>query len=93
MAGPTCPVQTIENPCPDRPVPNAEIAVRRGGEVVERVHADAEGRFELVLPPGDYSLVPVPEGIGPPPFGIPLDVTVPAEGFLTVTLQIDTGIR
>lgn len=55
--------------------------------------SDEEGRFELALPPGDYTLVPSADT--PIPFAQrqKTAVTVPESGFATVAIRLDTGMR
>lgn len=60
---------------------------------VARFVSDDSGAFEVVLPPGDYTVVP---GASAPvlfPEQQPKAVTVPEDGFADVVLQFDTGIR
>ena len=95
LAGPVCPV--VRDPpdpaCADRPVPDATLVIEigRAGDVI-RVSSDEAGHFQIVLPPGDYILVPQPvDG---------LMGTAPAQPFeieanRTTELRVvyDTGIR
>lgn len=94
LLGPQCPVVTESSPCPDVPLPGVTIRVLQDGEPLdETATSDESGRFELRLPPGDYTLEAiVPEG-GPGMFAKPVDVTVPASGFVDVVVSVDTGIR
>jgi hypothetical protein len=94
LLGPQCPVVTETSPCPDEPLPGVTVRVLRDGEPLdETATSDESGRFELQLPPGDYTLEAiVPEG-GPGMFARPVDVTVPAGGFVDVVVPVDTGIR
>jgi hypothetical protein len=55
------------------------------------VETDADGRFELALPPGTYEVSIVSES--PPPFAKPQTVEVEAGAFTTITVAVDTGIR
>jgi hypothetical protein len=93
LLAPTCPVVTEDMPCPPEPY-EAEIRVRAAGsgEVVATVRSGEDGRFEVLLEPGDYVL----EGVSPPsgfPFAKPLDVTVRPHAFTRATVAFDTGIR
>lgn len=62
-AGPVCPVVT-EPPdpaCADRPVAGATLLILDvDGAEVARVTSDADGSFEVRLPPGRYRVVPQP---------------------------------
>jgi hypothetical protein len=92
VAGPQCPVESAESPCPDALVPNTEIQVKRSGEVVATATSDDAGGFKISLPPGEYSVEVVGDmgGIG---YAKPVDVTVIEGAFAQVSVVIDTGIR
>lgn len=95
IAGPVCPVET--NPpdpnCAPRPVQGAVIvATSADGDEIEAT-SDAEGRFTLELPEGEYTLTYQPvEGL----------MGVPDQGSVSITqgsaidlgfVAYDTGIR
>ncbi len=83
LAGPTCPVERVGQPCPDRPV-----AVHlRAGSV--RFASDAHGRFRVALAPGTYTIVN-DGGTFP---RCRATATVPADAYATITITCDTGIR
>jgi hypothetical protein len=93
LAGPTCPVVRVGDPaCNDRPVSGATILIRdAAGTVVAQMTTDADGRFQVGLPPGPYRIEPQPvEGL----MGTAstLDVTVGAT-YKVVDISYDTGIR
>ena len=93
VAGPVCPVERPGDPaCEPRPVAGALVIVRGadGSEVATAQTAD-DGRYEVFLPPGQYTVEGTPVGglMGNP---APVEVQV-IEGFETVDLQYDTGIR
>ena len=94
LLGPRCPVETDASPCPDEPLAGVTIRVLSDGEPLdETATSDGSGRFELRLSPGEYTLEAiVPEG-GPGMFAKPVEVTVPAGGFVDVVVPVDTGIR
>jgi hypothetical protein len=92
LIGPTCPVETEDEPCPDKPI-EAEIRVLRDDEVVTTVRSGADGRFRVVLDPGDYVLEAVEPNPGSPPSARPLPVTVPEGAFVDVDVLLDSGIR
>jgi hypothetical protein len=92
-AGPTCPVVTANDPnCNDRPVAGATILILdASGREVARLVTDAAGRYAATLPAGPYTVEPQPvEGL----LGTaePVAATV-RDGFVTVDLAYDTGIR
>jgi hypothetical protein len=95
MEGPILPVQRPGDPNA-RPVPGAIISVQPagGGPEIMRQTADAMGNFQIALPPGAYRIVPLPPDPSQYfPRGIPQDVAVAPNQVLTLTLEMDTGIR
>lgn len=93
LLGPTCPVETMESPCPDRPLADVEVQVLQGGDVVDTVRSDGDGRFTLALDPGEYVLQAVVEEGGPGMSARPVDVSVTSGEFADVTVPVDSGIR
>ena len=96
LAGPQCPVERPDSPCPDRPVANAEIDIYSPDHAhkITAVITDNDGRFRVDLAPGDYYLEPQPPDPSRP-FPIPRaeTVTVRANEYTDVTVSYDTGIR
>jgi len=96
LAGPQCPVERPDSPCPDRPVANAEIDIYNPDRArkITAVFTDNDGRFQVDLAPGDYYLEPQPPDPSRPfPIGSPQTVTVHAGEYTDVTVSYDTGIR
>ncbi len=60
---------------------------------VARFESDDDGRFELPLPAGDYRIVPIEGTPVPFPQRQATEVTVPPDGYATVTIRLDTGMR
>jgi hypothetical protein len=93
-AGPTCPVVRFppDPACEDLPVAGAMLIVAtETGKELRRLESNPEGRFDLDLPSGSYSLTPRPyDGL----LG-----TAPAQEFVVETQPVeldvayDTGIR
>jgi hypothetical protein len=90
QAGPTCPVEQVGSPCPDRPVPSTVRAIGTDGHIAEG-KTDDQGRFRMALEPGTYivSAAPVVGAMTPSP----VTVEVRAGAYARVTLEADTGIR
>jgi hypothetical protein len=91
LLGPNCPVEIAGSPCPDRPWQGKVQAFTLQGSLVRDVSTDKKGAFELRLGPGIYNLVPYT--FDGPPTAKMQRVTVTPGAFVTVTLQVDTGIR
>lgn len=93
-AGPTCPVerQPPDPECEDQPVAGAVLLVKddRGREVAV-VESNDEGRFQLRLEAGRYTLEPQPyEGLlGTAP---PQEFVV-SDAVIELLVEYDTGIR
>lgn len=60
---------------------------------VARFKSDKKGNFEVLLPAGDYTIVPDKSTPVPAPQNQIKKVTVPVDGFAEVTLRFDTGMR
>ena len=71
----------------------ATFLVHSDGRKVAQFKSDAKGNFEILLPPGDYVIVPDKSTPMPAPQNQKKSVTVPADGFTVVTLRFDTGMR
>jgi hypothetical protein len=94
LIGPMCPVVQAGTPCPDEPY-QATIDIWNAGrsEKLQTFTTDEDGRFRVALAPGEYYIDPQPPASGGPPTPSPQTVTVPADSFLSITVQYDSGIR
>jgi hypothetical protein len=92
LAGPQCPVETADSPCPDRPLPGVRVEVRRGGNAVGAARTDGQGRFTVGVDPGTYEVRVAPGQQG---FmsSKPITAVVREGAFTDVTVSVDTGIR
>jgi hypothetical protein len=92
VAGPQCPVESAESPCPPEPLTDFVVQILRGGDVVAQVATDADGRFSADVDAGTYSIRPAPGQQG---FvsAKPVRAVVRSGSFSDVTLYVDTGIR
>ena len=95
LSGPHCPV--VQNPpdpqCADRPVADAEIVITNAtGDRVDSVRTDADGRFTIPLPAGDYTFTPQPvDGLMGTPSAQSFNAAVASA--ITLSFDYDTGIR
>jgi len=88
--GPTCPVERIDSPCPDRPYA-ARITIWRGGVQVAETRSGDDGRFRIILPPGTYRVVG--ETAGTFPRGSEVQAVVVVGQMAPVQIRYDSGIR
>ena len=90
-AGPTCPVERVDSPCPPRPL-SAEIDAQDGsGHLATTTRSGSDGRYTLALPPGTYTLTVASPG--PFPRCPTPTATVVAGKLATLDIACDTGIR
>lgn len=93
MEGPTCPVESLSSPCPDRPVAGATVMVKdTDGKKVASVRSGSDGTFEIRLGPGTYVLTGQ-RSAGLDKVSKPVTVTVVSGRIASVVVQFDTGIR
>jgi carboxypeptidase family protein len=103
VAGPTCPVEHIDNPCPPRPIANREVLIQvrtsaatpaNTPQTVATTKTDTNGHFSVSVPPGDYTVrvAIIPGTIGMRQ-DMPSDVTVVAGQTAYIKITLDTGIR
>jgi len=83
---------TVGSACPDRPVIATVVVKDASGKQVAKATSGSDGRFKIPLPPGTYVVV------GERAAGLhritgPIDATVRAGRFTTITVTFDTGIR
>jgi hypothetical protein len=94
--GPQCPVETVDNPCPDEPAAGVRVTVGLQppgeayaiGEVVARTTTDADGTYRVAVPPGEY-VVTADAGMSCEL----MDARVTTGAYATVDIPCDTGIR
>lgn len=92
------PIQPVSRPgeVNARPLADAIITAQPagGGKERGRTKTNAAGRFRLSLPAGIYLVVPLPpDSASILPFGKPQTVTVPADKYVEITIDYDSGIR
>jgi hypothetical protein len=90
-AGPTCPVERPDQPCPPNPVPGRVDAISAGGRTAGSATTDGDGRYTITLAPGAYTLRVVTGSNFPRCSDTP--VTVTAGSTTTADIDCDTGIR
>lgn len=91
LRGPITPVCRIEVPC-DAPF-SADFSVEQNGKVVLRFRSEQDGRFTVMLEPGQYRVVPATNAPIISPTSQAKTVNVLAGGLTEVRLSFDTGIR
>ncbi|MGI9234150.1 MAG: hypothetical protein ACR2RD_11010 [Woeseiaceae bacterium] len=93
IRGPINPGPEIEGVANEEPFSALFNVLDSAGNRVARFQSDENGIFEVLLPPGEYTVVPGPSAPVYFPEQQTKDVTVPADGFADVVLGFDTGIR
>lgn len=93
LRGPTCPVESETDPCPDEPFSALFHVFNMDEEEVTTFTSTAEGLFQVSLAVGDYLVVPDETAPIIQPSLQAKDVTVSGDGFTEVTLLFDTGIQ
>ena len=93
LLGPTCPVVQEGSPCPDEPLGGVEVRALAAGGAIAEATSGEDGRFELELPPGRYTLEATVDPDGPGMFAKPVVVTVTAGAFVEIVVPVDSGIR
>ena len=95
LAGPQCPVETLESPCPDVALPGISVQLVSGDLVVATTVSGQDGRFSFEAEPGSYELHAIieDEPVSPIPFAKPVGVQVVANETVRADVLVDTGIR
>ncbi|HET7691089.1 MAG TPA: hypothetical protein VFK41_11940 [Nocardioidaceae bacterium] len=96
LLGPQCPVEVEGQPCDDTPAAGVEVTVHvqlpgesyTAGAVVATAMTDAEGRFTVVVEPGEY-VVTAAAGMSCEL----MDARVVEGEYVVVDVPCDTGIR
>ena len=90
--GPTCPVQQINNTCPDKAYQaTLTVLASDGRDKVIQFQTDVNGYFQVALAPGQYILHPESPDVMPHAADIPFVVN--AHQFTRVDVVYDSGIR
>ncbi len=89
--GPTCPVENVSDPCPDKPYQATLTVLNLQGKKVTQFQTDANGYYHVALNPGDY--VMHPESPNVMPHAAEQNFTVQANLFTTLDIVYDSGIR
>ncbi len=94
--GPTCPVERIppDPKCADKPYSTTIQVISIGSPVSSpfaTVESDKEGKYKIMLPPGEYALQPT--GGSVMPRCETKNIKVEQSKILTVNLTCDSGIR
>ena len=91
--GPTCEGATRASPCIE-PYAAALLILDADEEVVAELISGVDGTFEVTLPPGIYTVQPVPPENGDQvPAAQPLSVVVGDGEYTEIGIDYDTGIR
>ena len=89
--GPMCPVVQQGQECPDQPYQATLTILSQNSVRVAQVQSDEQGRFQVLLVPGEYILHPEsPNGM---PFAGDQSFVVEAGHYTQITVHYDSGIR
>ena len=91
LIGPFCPVVQVETQCPDQPYQATLTIKNPQGEMILQIQTDAEGRFRIPLPSGNYILHP--ETTGRYPSAPDQNFAVDPGVYTQITVTYDSGIR
>ena len=91
LRGPITPVCRIEVPC-DAPF-SADFSVEQNGRAVSQFRSGQDGRFIVMLEPGQYRVVPAANAPIIFPASQAKTVDVLGRGLTEVRFTFDTGIR
>jgi hypothetical protein len=89
--GPTCPGPQHPGQVCTQPYQGLFVVTNTAGAEVARVTTDQNGQALIDLPPGEYTIAPEIEG--ELPSGAPETVTVPADQYVAVSIDLDSGMR
>jgi len=93
LLAPTCPVESIESPCPGRPLAGVPVlAVDDEGNVRADTVSDDDGRFAMDVAPGTYLLTASIQE-DPARSVKPVRVDVVAGEVVHSDVVVDSGIR
>ena len=93
LLAPTCPVESIESPCPGRPLAGVPVlAVDDEGNVRADTVSDDDGRFAMDVAPGTYMLTASIQE-DPARSVKPVRVDVVAGEVVHSDVVVDSGIR
>ena len=90
--GPVRPGPTRVGESEEVPFSATFIVLNEGGEVA-RFRSDKNGKFEVTLPPGRFTVVPDKSTPIAAPQSQAKHVVVPDDHYVIVTLRFDTGMR
>ncbi len=91
--GPTCPRPERPGEVCTAPYQGTFVVLRRDSTEVTRFTTGTDGRFTVDLPPGDYTITLNLATPSPFPRGESVNVTVTADAYTDVSMELDTGIR
>jgi len=96
MLGPFCPVESIppKPECADRPYKtDLVITSPDGSQILKQFSSDANGKFSVDLPPGEYLIESNPNGKLFSHCASQGTIVVEKEKYTNIILHCDTGIR
>lgn len=94
-AGPTCPVERPDKPCPPAPVANQALQVRdqSSNTIILSLTTDSQGYFIGQLTAGQYQVVVISNKPYPRDRSASHPIAVTAGQITNLEIQLDTGLR
>jgi len=93
FVGPMCPVMRVGEECPDQTYQATLTVLKPDGREYTKFETDENGRYTIILPPGDYILRPESPPDSPLPFAGEQNFTVLQDEITHLVVNYDSGIR
>jgi hypothetical protein len=91
--GPMCPVVQQGQPCPDQPYEALIVVKDSSGNEVARTKSGLDGRYQIALTPGRFTLSPQKPAGNILPVASDMQVEVGVGQWVAADISYDTGIR
>ena len=95
VLGPNCPVQDqTDSNCVDKPYQTRlALTTKDGSKVIKEFNSDANGKFSIEVPPGEYAIRSAAAADVLPYCQSDGIIVLEPNGYVETTVRCDTGIR